>query len=72
MPIARVIELSAISDQSFDDAINQGVNRATNTLREFESTWVKNMIIMIENNNITGYKVNMTITFVLEESEQPS
>lgn len=61
-----------MSDQSFDDAINQSVNRATNTLREFESTWVKNMIIMIENNNITGYKVNMTITFVLEESEQPS
>ena len=72
MTIARVTELRAMSDQSFDDAINQSVNRATNTLREFESAGVKGMIIMIENNNITGYKVNMAITFVLEESEQPT
>ena len=71
MPIARVTELSATSDQSFEDAINQGVNRATNTLRNVESAWIKDMNVMIENGNITAYKVNMAITFVLEEGEQP-
>ena len=71
MPIARVTELSATSDQSFEDAINQGVNRATSTLRNFESAWIKDMNVMIENGNIAGYKVNMAITFVLEEGEQP-
>jgi dodecin len=71
MPIARVTELSATSDQSFEDAINQGVNRATSTLRNVESAWIKDMNVMIENGNITAYKVNMAITFVLEEGEQP-
>jgi flavin-binding protein dodecin len=71
MPIARVTELSATSDQSFEDAINQGVNRATSTLRNVESAWIKDMNVMIENGNIAGYKVNMAITFVLEEGEQP-
>jgi flavin-binding protein dodecin len=71
MPIARVTELSATSDQSFEDAINQGVNRATNTLRNVESAWIKDMNVMIENGNIAAYKVNMAITFVLEEGEQP-
>ena len=72
IPVARVTELSATSDQSFEDAINQGVNHATSTLRNVESAWIKDMNVMIENNTITGYKVNMRITFVLEEGEQPS
>jgi dodecin len=72
MPIGRVTELSATSDQSFEDAINQGVSRATNTLRNVESAWIKDMNVMIENGSISAYKVNMAITFVLEEGEQPS
>jgi dodecin len=72
MPVARVTEMSATSDQSFEDAINQAVNRATSTLRNVESAWVKDQNVMIENGNITGYKVNLAITFVLEEGEQPA
>ena len=72
MPIARVTELSATSDQSFEDAINQAVNRATSTLRNVESAWVKDMNVMVENGNITAYKVNVAITFVLEDGESPS
>jgi len=72
MSVARVTELSATSDQSFEDAINVGVNRATSTLRNVESAWVKDMNVMIENGRITAYKVNMAITFILEEGEQPS
>ena len=63
--------MSATSDQSFEDAINQGVNRATSTLRNVESAWIKDMNVIIENGNIAGYKVNMAITFVLEEGEEP-
>jgi dodecin len=72
MPVARVTELSAISDQSFEDAINMAVNRATQTLRNVESAWVKDQNVLIENNSIQGYKVNLAITFVLEEGEQPA
>ena len=72
MSVARVTEMSAISDQSFEDAINMAVNRATSTLRNVEGAWVKDQNVLIENNNITGYKVNLAITFVLEEGEQPA
>jgi dodecin len=72
MTVARVTEMSAISDQSFEDAVNMAVNRATQTLRNVESAWVKDQNVLIENNNITGYKVNLAITFVLEEGEQPA
>jgi len=64
--------MSATSDQSFEDAINMAVNRATQTLRNVESAWVKDMNVLIENGNIQGYKVNVAITFVLEEGEQPA
>ena len=67
MSVARVTELSAISDKSFEDAINQAIARATKTLRGVEGCWVKDMNVMIEDGNITGYKVNVEITFVLEE-----
>ena len=72
MTVARVTEMSAISEQSFEDAINMAVNRATQTLRNVESAWVKDQNVLIENNSIMGYKVNVAITFVLEEGEQPA
>jgi flavin-binding protein dodecin len=72
MSVARVTELSAISEQSFEDAINMAVNRATQTLRNVESAWVKDQNVLIENNSIMGYKVNVAITFVLEEGQSPS
>ncbi len=66
MSVARVTELSATSDTSFEDAIQQAIGRATQTLRGVEGAWVKDMNIMIQDGNITGYKVNLAVTFVLE------
>jgi flavin-binding protein dodecin len=67
MSVARVTELSAVSEESFEDAVNQAVARATQTLRGVEGCWVKDMNVIIENGNIVGYKANVAITFVLEE-----
>ncbi len=67
MSIARVTELSATSQTGFEDAINQAVARATKTLRGVEGAWVKDQNVLIEDGNIVGYKVNVEITFVLEE-----
>jgi dodecin len=67
MSIARVTELSATSQPSFEDAINEAVARATKTLRGVEGAWVKDQNILIEDGNIKGYKVNLEITFMLEE-----
>ncbi|MBD0353724.1 MAG: dodecin family protein [Actinomycetota bacterium] len=69
MSVARVTEISAISDSSFEDAIQQGISRATSTLRGVEGAWIKDMNVMISDGSITGYKVNMEITFVLEDGQ---
>jgi flavin-binding protein dodecin len=67
MSVARVTELSATSETGFEDAINQAVTRATKTLRGVEGAWVKDQNVLIEDGNIIGYKVNVEITFMLEE-----
>jgi len=68
MSVARITEISASSTKSFEDAIQQGVQRATATLRNVRSAWIKEQEIQIENNRISAYKVTMKITFVLEET----
>jgi flavin-binding protein dodecin len=68
MSVARVTELSATSETSFEDATNQAINRATQTLRNVEGCWIKDMNVLISDGNITGYKVNVAITFELEDS----
>ena len=67
MSVARVTELSATSQTGFEDAINEAVARATKTLRGVEGAWIKDQNVLIEDGNIVGYKVNVEITFVLEE-----
>ena len=66
MSVARITELSATSQTSFEDAINQAISRATSTLRGVEGAWIKDQNVLIENGSITGYKVNLAVTFVLE------
>jgi dodecin len=67
MSVARVTELSVVSESGFEDAIKQGIARATKTLRNVEGAWVKDQNVMIEDGTIKGYKVNLEVTFVLEE-----
>jgi dodecin len=68
MTVARVTELSSVHPEGFEQAIQEGINRANKTLRNVEGCWIKDMNVLIEDGNIQGYKVNMDITFVLEES----
>ncbi len=64
--VARVSELSVSSNKSFEDAIQQGIDRATKTLRNVRSAWIKEQSVSIENDRVSEYKVNMLITFVLD------
>lgn len=65
--VARVTEISATSDTSFEDAVKTGIERTTQTLRGVRSAWVKEQEVQIgEGGAVTGYKVNLLITFVLE------
>ena len=67
MAVARVTEISSTSTKSFDDAIQQGVARATKTLRNVRSAWVKEQRVDIRNDEIAEYQVNMMVTFVLDD-----
>jgi flavin-binding protein dodecin len=67
MSIARVTEISSTSNKSFEDAISQGIARATKTLRNVRSAWIKEHQVRVENGKISSYQVNMMVTFVLDD-----
>ena len=68
MSVASISEVKAVSTESFDDAIKQGVKRATKTLRNVKSAWVQNQDVRVdENGEITEYRVHLKVTFVLED-----
>ncbi|MBV8724549.1 MAG: dodecin domain-containing protein [Candidatus Eremiobacteraeota bacterium] len=67
MSIARVTEISSTSSSGFEDAIRQGIARAAKTLRGVTSAWVKDQNVMIDDGNIQEYRVNLLITFLLDE-----
>jgi flavin-binding protein dodecin len=66
MAVARVTEIIASSDKSFEDAVNAGVKRATKTLKNVKGAWVKSQKVVVEKDKITEYRVNLEITFVLK------
>jgi dodecin len=68
MSVARVIEISSTSDKSFEDAIQQGVARAAKTLRQLRSAWIKEQEVQIRDDKIVAYKVNLMVTFVLDDT----
>ena len=70
MSIARITEISSTSTKSFEDAIQSGVARATKTIRNVRSAWVKEQQIRIENDKIVEYQVNLMITFILDDGNQ--
>jgi len=64
--VARVTEISAKSESSFDDAIKVAVDRASQTLRGVTGAWVKEQEVQVRDGRIASYKVNLLVTFVLE------
>lgn len=67
MSVAKVTEIIASSDKSFDDAIASGIQRANQTLRNIKGAWVKDMKVDCSNGKITTYRVTMKVTFVLTD-----
>jgi flavin-binding protein dodecin len=67
MAVARVTEISSTSEKSFEDAVQQGVARATKTLRNVRSAWIKEQRVDIRDGHIAEYQVNMMVTFILDD-----
>ena len=67
MSVAKVIEVSASSTTSFEDAINQGIARACDTIANVRGALIKEQKVSIEGGRIVSYRVNMQVTFVLDD-----
>ena len=67
MTVARITEISSVSSKGFEDAISEGVLRANKTLRNVKGAWVKDMEVNVEDGKITGYKVILKVTFVIDD-----
>jgi len=67
MSVARVTEIKSSSTKSFEDAIQEGVSRASKTLKNIKSAWVENQEVTIDDGKIVEYRVQLKITFVLED-----
>lgn len=66
MSVAKVIEISSTSTSSFDDAVKQGVAKASETVKNIKSAWVKEQRVTVNNGSVHEYQVNLAITFVLD------
>lgn len=67
MSVAKNIEITSSSTRSFEDAINQGIARASKSLNNIRGAWIKEQKISIENGQATEYRVMMILTFVLDD-----
>ena len=66
MAIAKVIEISSESTKGFEDAIQQGIAGAAETLHGIRGAWVKEQQVVVQDNKITAYRVDLKITFVVD------
>lgn len=66
MSVAKIIEISCESPKSFEDAIHNGIARASKTVHGIKGAWVKEQQVVIENNKVTLYRVDLKVTFVLD------
>lgn len=69
MAVAKIVELSASSSESFEDAVQKGIDRASETISDVKQAWIKDMKVMVENGKVTEYVVHMMITFVLHKKK---
>lgn len=67
MSIAKVTEITAASETGFEDAVRKGIARASQTIRGMQSAWVNEQSVVIENDRVTEWRVNLKITFVLDD-----
>ncbi|BCU66053.1 hypothetical protein F941_00291 [Acinetobacter bouvetii DSM 14964 = CIP 107468] len=66
MAIAKIVEVNSSSTQSFEDAIQTGIAKVTETVKNVQGAWVNEQKVMISDNKITEYRVNLKISFLVD------
>ena len=67
MAVARVTEIISGSKKSFEDAVEQGIARASRTLKNIEGAWVQDQKVVVKNGKVAEYRAAMKVTFILEK-----
>lgn len=67
MTVAKVIEIMAESDESWEDAAQEALNEASKTVDNIKSVYIKEQQALVEGNRISRYRVNAKVTFIVEE-----
>lgn len=70
MSVAKVVEINASSTESFEDAVRSGIAKAGESLHHIRSAWIKEQKVDITEGDLTQFRVDMYVTFLLDESEQ--
>lgn len=66
MAVAKIIEITATSDSSFEDAISQGIEKASETVHNIKGAWVKEQKVLVQDGSVNGYRVDLKVSFVLD------
>ncbi len=66
MTVAKISEITATSKKSFDDAVQNGIKRASKTIHGISGAWVADQEVAVKEGKVTGYKVRLKLTFVLD------
>lgn len=66
MSVAKVTEITSTSKKSFEDAVENGIERASETLKNITGAWVADQSVSVENGKVSGYQVRMKVTFILQ------
>jgi dodecin len=72
MSVAKIIEISAGSTKSFEDAVQVGVSRASETIKNITSAWISEQKVVVEKGKVVEYRVTVRITFILDEPKPKS
>ena len=67
MAVARITEISSTSKKSFEDAVENGIERASETLRNVTGAWIQDQEVVVENGKVSDYRVKLKVTFILDD-----
>lgn len=66
MAVAKIIEITARSDESFEEAIQHGIDKASETVHNIKGAWVKEQKVQVADGKVNGYQVDLKVSFVLD------
>lgn len=69
MSVAKVIEITSTSEKSFEEAIQKGIDRANSTVQHIQGAWIKEFKVDIREGKIVDYRVDMKLTFILNDAQ---